>query len=190
MAETEATIDERVLVLMPTLQDAERTCTLLAEAGMVGTGCADVDALCREFEAGAGVVLLTDEAVIGDAAARLSAALSSQPAWSDLPLVVLTKEGADSRYTSLRESANVTLVERPVRMRLLLSVVRSALRARHHQYEVRDLLAARARAEASQAYLVKLADTLRPLSDPNKLQAAANRVLGEHLREPCAVLRD
>lgn len=42
-------------------------------------------------------------------------------------------------------------------------------------------ITARRRAEESQAYLVELADTLRPLSDPDELQAAASRVLGEHL---------
>ena len=40
---------------------------------------------------------------------------------------------------------NVTLVERPVRMRSLLSVVRAALRSRRHQYAVRDHLAERER---------------------------------------------
>ena len=102
--------------------------------------------MCRELAAGAGVVLLTDEALAGGGADRLSAALGDQPAWSDVPLVVLTREGADGRHASFRESANVTLVERPVRMRTLLSVVRAALRARRRQYEVRDLLAERQRA--------------------------------------------
>jgi PAS domain S-box-containing protein len=36
--------------------------------------------------------------------------------------------------------------------------------------------------EDRQALLVKLADTLRPLSDPIDIQAEASRVLGEHLR--------
>ncbi|MBY0262548.1 MAG: PAS domain S-box protein, partial [Phycisphaerales bacterium] len=39
----------------------------------------------------------------------------------------------------------------------------------------------RRQAEESQAFLVRLADTLRPLSDPVDVQAAASRVLGEHL---------
>lgn len=36
--------------------------------------------------------------------------------------------------------------------------------------------------EERQAFLVKLTDTLRPLSDPTEVQAEASRVLGEHLR--------
>lgn len=181
MSTPEVSPDERVLVLMPSTQDAERTRALLAEAGMACTACADVEAVCRELDAGAGVVLLTDEAVTGVGMDRLASVLNSQPAWSDVPLVVLTREGAEGRHAAIRESANATLVERPVRIRTLLSVIRSALRARRHQYQARDLLAERRRAEESQAYLVKLADTLRPLSDPEEVQAAANRVLGEHL---------
>ncbi|WP_435017588.1 PAS domain S-box protein [Tundrisphaera sp. TA3] len=145
----EGSPDERVLVLMPTARDAERTLDLLAGAGMAGTACAGIADLCREMAAGAGAVLLTDEAVTGGDAARLSEALGSQPTWSDLPLVVLTREGTEGRHATLRESTNATLVERPVRMRTLLSVVRAALRARRHQCEVRDLLVERARAEAS-----------------------------------------
>src|SRR5579884_3093536 len=93
-------LEERVLVLMPTDQDGVRTCALLAEAGLSGRGCADLDELCREIAAGAGAVLLTDEAVGGDGAGRLAAALAGQPAWSDLPLVALTRAGAEGRQAS------------------------------------------------------------------------------------------
>ena len=97
---------------------------------------------------------------------RLSAALGGQPAWSDVPLVVLTREGAEARQASFRESANVTLVERPVRMRTLLSVVRAALRARRRQYEVRDLLAERQRAaEALRLERERLRITLASIGD-------------------------
>src|SRR3954468_14579891 len=100
--------EDRVLVLMPTAQDAARTCALLAGEGLAGAACADIDAVCRELAAGAGVVLLTDEAIGGGGAGRLSAALGDQPAWSDVPLVVLTREGVDRRDMPFRETANVT----------------------------------------------------------------------------------
>ena len=131
---------------MPTAQDASRTCEFLAGSGLLGTACADIETVCRELAAGAGIVLLTDEAIGKGGAERLSGALGNQPAWSDVPLVVLTREG-DGPNVSFRESANATLVERPVRMRTLLSVVRSGLRARRRQYEVRDSLAERQRTE-------------------------------------------
>src|SRR4051812_36173742 len=153
--------EDRVLVLMPTAHDAARTCELLAGEGLAGAPCADIDAVCRELAAGAGVILLTDEAIDKGGAGRLSAAPGDQPAWADVPPVVLTPEGADRRDMPFRETANVTLVERPVRMRTLLSVVRSGMRARRRQLEVRDLLAERDRsAEAMRVERERLRITL------------------------------
>jgi PAS domain S-box-containing protein len=147
MSPSAVPLEERVLVLMPSARDAERTSALLAEAGLVGTACDDMTALCREIGQGVGAALLSDEALVGDGGTCLARALANQPPWSDVPLVLLSREGADGRYAAFRESLNATLVERPVRMRTLLSVLRSALRARRHQYEVRDLLVTRAHAE-------------------------------------------
>jgi PAS domain S-box-containing protein len=127
--------DDRVLVLMPTPKDGERTRQVLAAAGLDAVVCESVDDLCREIPLGAGAALLTEEEA---AAGCLQEALRGQPHWSDLPLVVLAREGADGR--GLRESMNVTLVERPVKVRPLVSVVRAALRSRRHQYAVRDHL--------------------------------------------------
>ncbi len=140
--------DERVLVLMPTAKDGERTGSALAAAGLSYAVCKDIADLCREIIAGAGTALLTEEAVVGDRDGCLHEALHNQPPWSDFPLVVLAREGAEGRAQLIRESMNATLVERPVKVRSLLSVVRAALRSRRHQYEVRAHLAERDRAEA------------------------------------------
>lgn len=175
----ETALDGRVLVLMPTARDEEWTCRVLAEAGLDCVLCEDIDHLCREFARGAGVAVLSEEAIEGDPAGRLQSALKEQPPWSDFPLVVLTREGeADA---PIRDTMNVILVERPVRVRSLLSVIRAALRSRRRQYECRDHVGERRRAEESQAYLAKLAETLRPLSAPEDVQEAACRILGEHL---------
>ena len=48
---------------------------------------------------------------------------------------------------------NATLVERPVRGRSLLSVMRAALRSRRRQYEVRDHLAERLQVQGCGGYL-------------------------------------
>jgi PAS domain S-box-containing protein len=163
----------RVLVLMPTPRDAARTCDLLAGAGLAGVPCADAGAVRRELAAGAGAVLLADEALAGGD--WLFEALAGQPDWSDLPLVVLAREGAG--HASFRESANVTLVERPVRMHTLLSVVRAALRARRHQYAVRDLLAERQRAaEALRDERERLRITLASIGDAVISTDAGGRV--------------
>ena len=137
--------DERVLVLMPTMRDGERTAAVLAGAGIPCDVCSDIDHLSREIGRGAGLALLTEEAVEGDRDGRLPETLTAQPPWSDFPLVIIAREVGRGHH--IRESMNATLVERPLKIRSLLSVVRAALRTRRHQYAIRDHLAGRARAE-------------------------------------------
>jgi len=58
----------------------------------------------------------------------------------DLPILILTHHGADSAAAAhaTETLGNVTLLERPTRKTALLSAVRSALRAREKQYEIRS----------------------------------------------------
>jgi PAS domain-containing protein len=48
---------------------------------------------------------------------------------------------------ALSTTGNVTLIERPVRAATLLSAILASLRARHRQYDMRDLLAEERRAK-------------------------------------------
>lgn len=137
---------ERVLVLMTNRADAQRTVDVLAAAGVEGVACDDGPALHREMEHGVGALLVTEEAVAGDREQSIRAALAAQPAWSAVPVVAVVREGAavGRRESFLADfSANVTLIERPLRMRTLVSVVRGAVRARRHQYDIRDAIAER-----------------------------------------------
>lgn len=72
--------EERVLVLAPTAGDAALTRPLLTEAGLACHVCADLMELCREVVAGAGSVLLTEEALAEDEAHCLVEVLRQQPA--------------------------------------------------------------------------------------------------------------
>jgi signal transduction histidine kinase len=159
----EATVRSRVLLLMPTESDVRRCRALLEGEGIVVHPCADLGEICAGIEQGAGAAILTEEALLRDREGRLADALNHQPPWSDFPLVVLTREGGgDGGVCGVREAANVTLVERPVRMRNLVSVVRAALRARRHQYELESQLAERERqAEALRASEESLKETDR-----------------------------
>lgn len=136
--------DERVLVLLPTARDGARMREMLVNAGLGCALCGDLAELCREMRAGAGVALLTEDALAADRSGCLAEELRMQPAWSDFPLIILARKGTAGRSAVSRESVNVSLVERPVRIRSLLSVIRAALRSRRHQYEVRNHLAERA----------------------------------------------
>src|SRR5262249_42514643 len=92
------------------------------------------------LEAGAGAVLLGEEAVGLGEDSPLDAYLRRQPPWSDLPVLVLARTGADSAIVAraMDRLGNVTVLERPTRIAALVSAVRSALRARQRQCQLRD----------------------------------------------------
>lgn len=135
--------DTRVLVLAPTIKDAGITRGVLERAGLPVAPCQDIGDLCRAIDFGAGAVLLTDESLkIEQSLAALCAAIDRQPKWSDLPLVLLASGGADSPVAALALHAlnNVLVLDRPVRLPTLVSAVKTALRSRKRQYEIRDHL--------------------------------------------------
>ena len=138
------TSDERILVLAPFGQDAQMAADVLARAAIEATACADIGQICAEFRRGAGALLIAYEALAHDGLAQLRAALDEQPPWSDVPVFVFMPASATAMAGrangTLDALRNVTLVERPVRMASLVSSLKSALRARRRQYEVRDLM--------------------------------------------------
>ena len=134
--------DDRVLVLTPTGKDAQLTSDILTRAGFACKTCRYPEDLEREMDLGVGVAVLAEEALTSAFMTQLVRVLSAQPAWSDLPLVVFTQhsDGIDDILQMLGRLGNVTVLERPVRITTLLSAVRSGLRGRRRQYELRDLL--------------------------------------------------
>jgi len=151
-----------VVVLAPTGRDGALAERVLGRWGLGVRTVSRMAELCEAIDAGVGVVMVAEEALRSRARAELLASLERQPPWSDVPLVVLTGEGELSRViahgvASLAERGNVTLLERPVRVATLVTVLRSALRARARQYDVRDALAdvEAARAEAEDANRAK-----------------------------------
>lgn len=151
MPESPDNRDERILILAPTGRDALMTARFLNEAGLPAQVCATIEEMCREILDGAGLAFLTGEALTTEALRCLTEALADQPTWSDIPLLVLTSGGAQTpanadALNTLGEAGNVTLIERPVRVTTLLSAIKSTLRARRRQYDVRNHLDREARA--------------------------------------------
>lgn len=130
-----ATKEERILILAPFGRDGPLARQVIREAGLEARTCASVEELCAQLEEGAAAVLLTEEVLAVPQARAFLGYLERQPPWSDLPVIVFGASDA-----SLGGSANVTLLDRPVRIRTLVSAVRAALRARHRQYHARNLL--------------------------------------------------
>jgi signal transduction histidine kinase len=160
--------DGRVLIMAPVGRDAAVMAELLAGRGFKPHICRDT-AECRvQMLAGAGALVVTDEALGTDRAFDLLNTLNTQPTWSELPLIILTG-GGESRLAELLELAaaapgSVTLLERPIRMITLLRSIEVALTSRQRQYQVRDLLGEQRRTALQLREMHdKLADRAREL---------------------------
>ncbi|MDB5895508.1 MAG: putative histidine kinase, hybrid [Rhodoferax sp.] len=129
-----------MILYVPLGRDAVLTEKLLATADIVSCVCASAGEVVDRLAQGAGVLLLAEEA-IGTCIGPLRAFVEQQEAWSDLPVLLLTKNGMASleAQRAVEQLGNVTLLERPVRAMALISFVKSALRARERQYQVRAL---------------------------------------------------
>jgi FixJ family two-component response regulator len=154
MDESQDNRDKRILIHAPIGRDAAMAARHLQAANLQAEACASVEDLCEEAGNGAGMIFLTGEALTPGAMRCLVELLAGQPAWSDIPLVVLTSGGSETpinteALAALVEAGNVTLIERPVRLMTLMSAVKSALRARQRQYDVRAHLAAERGAKES-----------------------------------------
>ncbi|HEY4640946.1 MAG TPA: ATP-binding protein [Thermoanaerobaculia bacterium] len=135
----------RILLLAPTGRDAETTVQILSRAGFASEACADAEELCRGIEQGAGLAIVTAEALTPRAMRRLAETFAAQPPWSEIPLMIFVAQPEMDRaarsFEALGPRAHVTLVDRPIHVKTLLSSVRTSLRSRLRQYDIRDLLA-------------------------------------------------
>ena len=143
----------------------------------------------REMRAGAGAVLITEEVLKDSEIAAVIAELKRQSAWSDLPVLLLTRTGAESNSVleAMDSGANITVIERPMRIATLISSARSALRARKRQYELRGMLEGLRIADKRKTeFLATLAHELRnPLAPLNAaLTILALKELGPEDAKP------
>lgn len=134
----------RVLLLAPTGRDAKVTADILTRARFICETCTDIKSLCQGIQEGAGLALLTAEALSQAGMREIAATLAGQPAWSDFPLLILVSPAdadlATRSFEPLGPRAHITLIDRPIHVRTLLSTARAALRSRLRQYEIRDLV--------------------------------------------------
>jgi len=137
----------RLLVCAPFGRDADSVAGLLAKEYYDVRICADVNAIAAGLDENVGAVLVTEEALAGDLA-PLRMALFAQPAWSDVPFILLkaqrtgrTSTRTDVPIRLLDMVTNTVVLERPLGVASLVSAIASAMRARQKQFEMRDRIA-------------------------------------------------
>ncbi|MEB0045152.1 MULTISPECIES: response regulator [unclassified Pseudomonas] len=136
-------MSERAIILAPLGRDSQIALMMLKEAGYDGVITRDLCALCSELERGAGVLLISSEALLGADIEPLFGLIEQQPTWSDLPIILMTYHGGPEQNPASRFSpqlGNVTFLERPFHPVTLISLVTTAVRGRRRQYEARDRL--------------------------------------------------
>ncbi|CRM12585.1 MULTISPECIES: ATP-binding protein [Pseudomonas] len=134
---------ERAIILAPLGRDSSLALMMLNEAGYQGMVVGNLIDLCEALNEGAGLLIVAAEALRGVDLEPLLEYLHQQPAWSDLPIVLMTHHGGSEQNGSSHLSGllgNVTFLERPFHPVTLISLVSTALRGRRRQYEARDRL--------------------------------------------------
>ena len=151
-APTEVGPRDAVAILAPHGRDSEVATSLLSGEGVAALPVADLHGLAGLLRADVGCALVTEEALAGPGAAAVQAALDAQPAWSDVPFVVLAIGGRRDRGPGARARLdalpNAVLLSRPLHAEELVRAVRSALAARARQHETRRHLEQLAQREA------------------------------------------
>ncbi len=153
---------DRIVVWVPGGRDGMLTADILERESVSTASCQSLDELRVLMSEGAAAALLTEEVLTPATMDQLRELLAQQPAWSDFPLVIFSEprgEEMSVRWDALRSLANVTFLDRPVRVRSMLAAIKSALRSRRRQHDARHAI------ESRDQFLAMLGHELRnPLS--------------------------
>ncbi|MGG1949453.1 ATP-binding protein [Trinickia sp. NRRL B-1857] len=131
------------LILAPLGRDAPVAAALLREAGTEAVICADLEHFSTLLNDEVSCAVVTEEALRDADLTQVAAWVTGQPEWSDFPFIVLTHRGHVADHTSgartlIRALGNVVFLERPFHPMTFVSVVATAQRGRHRQYEARS----------------------------------------------------
>jgi len=173
-------VSERAIILAPLGRDGSLALAMLNEAGYTGMIASNLTMLCDALEEGAGLLVIAAEALRGVDLEPLLEHLHHQPAWSDLPIVLMTHHGGSEQNGSSHLSGllgNVTFLERPFHPITLISLVSAALRGRRRQYDARDRLIDLSESE------LRLQRTLETLEQQVEERTAQLRTNEEALRQ-------
>lgn len=143
-----------MLLLTPAGRDAQIAASILA-ASHIGTRvCQALDDVVTLLDK-AQCLVVSEEALISADRSQFAEWLRDQPAWSDFPVVLLVTRGReiDSRLAFL--DRYVIVLERPFLASSLSNSVRSALRARARQLEVKSYIEQKQQVAERQKLLIR-----------------------------------
>lgn len=132
-----------VLLVAPIGRDAELIRLVLQKSGVQSEAFNEIASATEALSSGNfGALLIAEEALGTKGIALLASVRAEQPAWSDVPVLVLTATPSHTAKNRQHERQllpldNVILLDRPIRMATLVASIRAALRARSRQYERR-----------------------------------------------------
>ena len=134
-----------VLVCTPAKEDSALAASALTEAKIDADFCQNITEIAHRLGESTDAILVVQEALVAEELPTLNDALLRQPAWSVIPIVLITPSSNDDEANSralqiFGPIGNVTLLTRPLRPATLVGTLRKDLRARQRQRHVRDLL--------------------------------------------------
>jgi signal transduction histidine kinase/CheY-like chemotaxis protein len=153
---------QRVLILASG-RDGELAHRVLTSAGHACHLCVSDEDLLDRIGEEAATVLIAEELLSESLHRNLATALAAQPAWSDLPILVVAQNPDQQlRRPGLVNLGNVSVLTRPMAVDALSSSVAASVRARGRQLQVRDLLhEQQEQARRKDEFLAMLAHELR-----------------------------
>jgi signal transduction histidine kinase len=155
----------KVVLVSPNPADRKLAAAFLRDEGIETQECPSVWDATAHVGPGVSCIVLVEEALEEHGLVAFHDAIAMQPAWSDMPLVIVGSRGGSPQAVMesvFPISGNVTFLQRPLHPLSLVSAVRVALRSRRRQYQMRDLLAERERAvQQRDEFLAMLAHELR-----------------------------
>ena len=183
--------------MAPTGRDAQGVKFLLDKAHIPCAPFIEFDKFASEIGEETGAIVIAEEAFNDLTLPVFIAALEDQPVWSDIPVIVLTRP-AHGTFSSRKATerlasviGNIMFLERPLQALTLISAVRTTLNARKKQYQGRDYLLEKDRAQEelleAQALLIQSNRELEhfAMMASHDLQAPLRKVamFAEHLQE-------
>jgi signal transduction histidine kinase/CheY-like chemotaxis protein len=187
MTVTSKAAGPRILIFAPTGRDGQAVAALLQSVELPSETCVTLSEMVQKLGTGTAAAFIAEEGLVGPDLTLLRKWVGEQPAWSDLPFVVLTSRREQTTAVSAWRRnlvawlRNVSLLERPVQSITLTSTLQACVRARLHQYEVRDLLLTQANASADLESLVL--ERTADLAAANQQLHATNLELRAHMAE-------